>query len=685
MQAMAFLQFFFAVACSLTQGGASSPIGKVIQMISDLQVKLNSEAAEALKIYEEFVDFCEERSKNLQFEVKTGESEKAELEATISKETANTGALNAKIEELAASIATDDTDLTAATEIRNKQAVDFGAEEKELSEVISMLERAIGILEREMQKGGASMLQLKNAGTVTQALSILVDAAAISAKDGGKLTALLQDNQQTQDGDEDTSVGAPEAAAYEGHSGNIIETLRSLMEKADAQLDEARKKETSAVNNYQMLKQSLLDDIKIATKDLDNAKKGLAKSSETKAVAEGDHVVTTKDLKEDIAALADLHRDCVGKAQDFEAASTSRGEELKALAEAKKVIAESTGGADKIAYGLNQVSLLQVHRSKLASSADVVQFEVVRHIRDLARNQHSRSLAQLAARMTAVMRSSSRAGEDPFAKVTGLITDMISKLEAAAASDATEKAYCDKELSETKAHESEKSTEIEKLSTQIDSMTSRSAKLKEEVAELQKELAELASAQAEMNKLRTQESEAYAKSKPMLEQGLEGIKLALQVLQDYYSHDAANTSGSGAASSIIGLLEVVESDLSKALAELVAAEETAQASYTAETKENEVEKHAKDNDLKFKEKEMVDLEKSAAEATSDRKGVQAELNAVLEYLATLNKRCIAKEESYEERKSRREAELEGLKGALTILEGQAMLLQTKSRRALRGV
>ena len=38
--------------------------------------------------------------------------------------------------------------------------------------------------------------------------------------------------------------------------------------------------------------------------------------------------------------------------------------------------------------------------------------------------------------------------EDIFAKIKGLVTDMMTKTEAEA--DATEKAFCDKELSETR-------------------------------------------------------------------------------------------------------------------------------------------------------------------------------------------------------------------------------------------
>merc|ERR550525_1231498 len=393
-------------------------------------------------------------------------------------------------------------------------------------EVIDMIKRAIGILEREMAKSGAAMVQLKNSGSVVQALTVLVRASAIGEKDAAKLTALIQNSRQA---DEDGDAGAPAAATYEGHSSGIIETLENLLEEAEGQLSEARKKETSSKNNYEMLKQSLEDEIANANKDLDGAKKSLASSGELKATAQGDLTVTAKALAADIATLEDLHKDCLTKAQDFEAETKSRSEELKALAEAKKILKETTAGAEAQTYGLSQESFLQI-----TSKAGLAQFEAVRLVRDLARKENSRALTQFASRLEMTVRTNSAHGADVFAKVKGLISDMIASLEDAAAADATEKAYCDKELAETRAKKADKTAEIQKLTTKIDQMSTRSAKLKEEVAGLQKALADLASSQQEMDALREKESEEYKKNKAELEQGLEGVKLALKVLSDYY-------------------------------------------------------------------------------------------------------------------------------------------------------
>merc|ERR1719359_1691829 len=129
------------------------------------------------------------------------------------------------------------------------------------------------------------MMQLQSAKNVVQALSVMVEAESMSTADASKLTALLQNTQQSED--ESDSLGAPAAAVYKGKSGGIIETMQDLYEKAEGQLEEARKTETKSVQAYEMLAQSLKDEIKYATADMDKAKKALGKSNEAQATAEG--------------------------------------------------------------------------------------------------------------------------------------------------------------------------------------------------------------------------------------------------------------------------------------------------------------------------------------------------------------------------------------------------------------
>jgi hypothetical protein len=213
---------------------------------------------------------------------------------------------------LAATISTDEADLKAATDIRDKEHKDFVAEEADLMETVDILGRAITVLEREMQKhGAASLLQFSKMQDLASAMKAMVEASAISSGDVAKLTSLIQSNQASKDEDDDWMTGAPDPAAYKGHSGGIIDVLSDLLEKAETQLADARKTETTSRHNFEVLKVEITDAIKFANKEMDKAQKAKADAAEVQAVAEGDLAVTSKALTEDMHQLGSLHQDCM--------------------------------------------------------------------------------------------------------------------------------------------------------------------------------------------------------------------------------------------------------------------------------------------------------------------------------------------------------------------------------------
>merc|ERR1719313_996336 len=111
---------------------------------------------------------------------------------------------------------------------------------------------------------------------------------------------------------------------------------------------------------------------------------------------------------------------------------------------------------------------------------------------------------------------------------------MIAKLEAEAKAEATEKAYCDDEMSKTEEKKGELEAVISKLTSKIDLASAKSAELKDEVKVLQSELAKIAKQQAEMDSIRAEEKAAYDKAKAELEAGIAGVQKASGVLRDYY-------------------------------------------------------------------------------------------------------------------------------------------------------
>merc|ERR1719152_306401 len=171
-----------------------------------------------------------------------------------------------------------------------------------------------------------------------------------------------------------------------------------------------------------------------------------------------------------------------------------------------------------------------------------------------------------------------------------------------------------------------------------------------------------------------------------MKMGIEGVKMALKVLKEYYaSSDKSHGAAEGAGASIIGLLEVCESDFTKGLTEMTAQEQTAAADHESYSKQDEIDRTAKGQDVKYKTKEAAGLDKAVSDLSSDLSTVSDELTAVVSALDKLKEMCVAKAEPYAERKARRESEIAGLKEALQILESEAALVQVSAKHALRGV
>jgi len=663
----------------------SSPLSKVLDLMAELTAKIVKEGEAEAKAYKEYFDWCDDMAKNAGFEIKTAEAKKEKLEATLGELSSSITVSTSKIDELVAAIAADDSELKDATVVREKESADFAKNEAELMDVIDTLERAISIISKEMAKNPAALAQIDTSSTarLVQTLGAVIDAAGFAANDKQKLVALVQSQNS-----DDQEPGAPEAAVYKTHSSGILDVLEDMKEKAEGSLSDLRKEETNSKHNFEMLKQSLEDQMTADTKDMEDEKAAKAEAAEGKATAEGDLAETVKLLKNTKDALATASTTCMQVAADHQATVKARDEELTAIATATKILKDTTSGAASQTYSMLQVARLQ-------SRADLAGLEVVQLVKQLAKKHHSSALAQLASRMSAAIRFGASGGEDPFAKVKGLIENMIAKLEAEAKAEATEKAYCDEEMAKTEAKRSELMDDVSKLSAKIDQATSKSAALSADIKQLEAELAALMKSQAEMDKIRQEEHAAFVQAKDDLTTGLGGVRQALSVLRDYYASDAAlvqqpampalHTKASGAGTSIIGILEVVESDFATGLAKEETEEDDAQALYDDITQENKVTKTMKDQDVKYKTAEVKSLAKAVADLSSDKETLSSELSAVNEYYAKLKDRCIAKPETYEERKARREAEINGLKEALQVLENETAFVQRSHRRThMRG-
>merc|ERR1719146_41420 len=281
----------------------------------------------------------------------------------------------------------------------------------------------------------------------------------------------------------------------------------------------------------------------------------------------------------------------------------------------------------------------------------------------------------------AMMELASSAAADPFEKIRGLLTDMVAKLVTEANEEASQKSFCDEEKAKSAKEQAEKSMRSDDLQSRLDSATAAQASLGEDIKELQKEISELDASVASATKMREAERATYVKASADFKQAAAAVEDAIHVLKEFYAGSSfVQIKGKTASDTIIAILENSGAEFTKMYMEAETAEDAAVAAYEKLMDESKVAKAAKTAEVQAAESEIKSLEVAIQNSGEDLKMVTKELDAVMSYVAKLKPQCEVKVMTYAEKKAKREAEIEGLKEALSILEAPALVQLRGTKR-----
>merc|ERR1719478_1101623 len=456
----AFIALFLVACPAVATQAKVSPVQKVIQLIDDMHAKVTKEAAEESKVFEEYAKFCDDEATAKEYAIKDSKEAIEELTATITDSKAIIESEDSKVGDLATKISDTESELSNAISVRNKEHDEFVKTEKELLETTEELAGAQEAIKKSMSfiqaRGGKMSVQdgeVLNA--VVQSLGQIIEASFVSQKQKEHIAALLQSRADAQ---EDAEFGS--GSMGEGGVNAILDTLKEMEDKAEASLTEVRKGESEGQMNGAMLKQGLENEIKNMNKEKDESTSKSASTAQALAQAEKDIAVEKQGLAEDEKYLRDLKRDCQSRAGEFEVEAKDNQAELKALEAAKAILLKKFA------------AFVQV-RARVAVRDDVsddAKERALKSIEQLGRRLHSTALVALAY----------RAAADPFGKIRGMIEEMIAKLLQEAAEEATQKAFCDKEIGESKTAKADKEGKLDKVNARIEKSESASATLTQE-------------------------------------------------------------------------------------------------------------------------------------------------------------------------------------------------------------
>jgi len=634
---------FFAVDAA-TLNTKVSPVQKVIELLDGLKAKVAAELANEETVMEEYTKWCDSEANTKTDAITSNERTANDLAATIQDTSGSIESLTSEADDLTTRISTADADLASATKLRSGERDSFVAEEKELSDTIDTLARAVVVLKRGqtsfMQKGQDSELS-----KLADGLREIVKASWVSSTQKSVVQSLLQ----SEDGDEDLSL-QPQAstAAYESKGGSIVDVLADLQSKAEESLSNSRRTEMKSGHAFSMLESSLKQEIAQMSKRLAAASNERSSNEESKSGATGELSSTQASVAADKDYLKDLKHSCATKAAEWSERQKSAAEEQAVIAKAKEILSSGV-----------KVFLQE-------PAEDTQRQELVRVLKNLASSNHQYSLSLLA----------SAAQSDPFVKVRGMIESMVARLLKEAGEEADAKGFCDTEIEKSRAKQSDLAAKVDMHSVRIEKGAAGKAKLESEIKALQEEIAALDQGDAESTAVRQKENSEYVSSSAEYKQSADAIANAIEVLEAYYSQGSfVQTSqpefGSAKgdiSSTIVSMLEVAESDFAQLASEAEASESAGKRAYEELSQKNKVAKASMVQEVKGKQNEVKSLEMSLLNYKEDKASTSKELDAVLTYLDKLKSQCETKVMSFAERTARREQEIEGLKEALTILE-----------------
>merc|ERR1719162_1887386 len=118
---------------------------------------------------------------------------------------------------------------------------------------------------------------------------------------------------------------------------------------------------------------------------------------------------------------------------------------------------------------------------------------------------------------------------------------------------------------------------------------------------------------------------------------------------------------------IVGLLEVIESDFARLIADTQSAEAEATSEFTTFMNDSAEDKAVKETDSRNKAASKTAKEGDLLNAQKDLKTTQMELEAAMDYFEKLKPSCVEQGVSFEERVAKRKEEIESLQEAFKIL------------------
>lgn len=686
-------------------GAGDGKLGKVIQLLTEMHKSGTKEMKQEQIAWSAREQWCKNRLDALTVSVSDLKDQKADLEASISQAAADMEEISENLADLSATIQDRTAKKKKAKEVRAEEHKAFLVEKADYEESVMALEKAIQIIERHQSQFGSVAQE-----------SFLQVSEKLPENVRGLAMAMLE-------------MDAPptgEAKAYEAKTGGVMGLLEKTLDEFRQKVHDTEMAEMNRRHNYENMDQLLTEDIASATTATEDQTIALQTRKGDKAKAQELLAVCKDDLKDTTIEKQDTSMTCTQEAREYKTKQRVRGDELEALDKAIEIL----GGISFTQVDAAVKSFLQLASNR--GEADKVEnmgeaAKISMYLRHQSVQLRSSSLAQMADRLaedpfvkvkgmikTMIDKLMKEGAEDAklesFCKLNfGKAKRKMKKYNAAADKYAAEQAK--QGALATKLTESHKQLEAEIAALRTAMADSTKARNEEKAANAAaiaeaKDGAEAVSQAIEVLRAFYEKAGAAmpsfvqvgskASSKSQTAKTEKKIQIPKPgsaawdamgppefadpsaIPEDYATLPEGKGYGGQAdkATGVLGILEVVEQDFARDAAETETAEAEAAAEYSKYMNDGKVSLAKKTTDSDLQKKDAAEAKAAASAAAENLENTSKQLKAAEDEYDALKPQCPASaggtkgEVTFEERTAQRQAEIDSLKMALTMLKGE---------------
>jgi chromosome segregation ATPase len=664
----------------------SSPINRLVGLITELKAKVEADGRKEQQSYDKFACWCENTLARKAAAITDGKDSIEKLQTLIEKLNGELGAHSAEIDQLKKDLADNAKGQKEATELRNKENADFETSKNDNEQCTGALEMAIKVLTGagSGKKGFLETMQQAQLMSVVNGVrkslkklpeslpdkdvEVLKMFLSTPEKFTGHAASLAQVGEKNPFGDY-----APQSTQIQGILKGMYDAFTSDIEKNNAEEADAQKSFEELMATKKQEQETLELTLKKQESDSAHKTKELADSKVSR-----DDTIAQVDADEHF--FDETKQGCKEKAAEWSERCRLRTEELTGITKAIEILtspeAQATFESSATTF-LQTVSKSEAHaKRQLAFSS----------LRKLAAKYHNLNVANLAL--------SVKSGGH-FDKIMAMIDEMIASLRKEEAEDIEHRDRCQAAQNKNGNDAADLDSDIAKAGDKLTRLSDKEDELKATISSLEDELAKTKGDMEELLEMRNEEVATFRKALKDDADAVKLIDMAIVSISSYYKKNkiplefvqkkepeytvdpdkAPETtfSGSGARKSesggIVAIMEMIKEDTINEMETSKKDDAKSQANYEKE-RGALMETFKADEAAKVEaEKELADTEQAIADTEEAKGAAAADLAEEQKLAASIQKDCAWVESHFDSRRDKRKAEIEGLQEAKNFLAG----------------